>query len=382
MNWIRDNIIKIVIGIFLIIVIIVVVVACGMGGGSGTDKSEGYISLENKLQNAAIKYVNEHPKILPKATGTVKKVTLDTLIAAGKINKLYAADDKSVVCKGYVEIEKISDDSKEYRYTPYISCGKYYVTKTIGDYIIDKETNNGEFTRTSEDGLYEIGDEYVFRGEYPNNFIYIGDHLYRIMKVSSTGELQLVSAVRTYGSYKWDDRYNIEKDRTIGINDFEKSRLNETLEFLYENTDTEQGEVFFTKEKNYIVDYDFCIGKRSVADTNIYSGAECSKIVPLKVGLITISEFARASIDPNCKGIFDKSCANYNFFTTLDNENNYVVATLTAVAENTYEYFAIDYVAELKRADVEKRLFPVFYINDKVIYKSGSGTYLDPYVVR
>ena len=113
MNWIRDNILKIVGIIFAIIIILIIIVACSGMGSKPVDSSSGYIELENRLQNAAISYVKEHPSILPKTTENIKKVKLNTLIEAGKINKLHAVDNNSVVCKGYVEIEKISEKIKK-----------------------------------------------------------------------------------------------------------------------------------------------------------------------------------------------------------------------------------------------------------------------------
>lgn len=384
MNWIRDNILKIVLFIFAIIIVVVVIVACSMSGGKPVDNTSGYIELENKLQNAAISYVKEHPSILPKTTDIVKKVKLDTLIEAGKMNKMYSPENRSVACKGYVQIEKVSEDTKSYRYTPYISCGNYYITKSIANYILDKETKNGDYNRTAGDGLYSLNEEYIYRGEFPENFIMLGNRLYRIMKIDSNNRLQLVSTERTYDYYVWDDRYNVQKDYNSGINDFEKSRLNESLTFILDNTIEEEGEIFFSGlEKSYIEEADFCIGKRDVNDTNIYSGVECAYTVPLKVGLIDLSEYARTSLDPNCKGIFDKSCANYNYFTKIDTKRETTIVTLTAVANDTFSYYRISNGEITERLAYNiSALYPVIYINDRVIYKSGSGTYLDPYIVR
>ena len=383
MNWIRDNILKIVLITFVIIVIAVVIVACSMGGSAPVDSASGYIELENRIQNAAISYVNEHQSILPKTTDTIKKVKLNTLIEAGKINKMYAVDDKSVVCKGHVEIEKISEDSKLYRYTPYISCGKYYVTKTISDYIIDKETQNGEFVRTADDGLYEMNGEYVYRGEYPENYILLGEKLYRIMKIGTDKNLELISVEPTWGYYGWDDRYNISEDYNLGINNFVKSRIYQSLKTLYENNNQENGEIFFTDaERQYIVEHDFCIGRRDVSDANIYSGVECNETIPMKVGLVSINEPPRASLDPNCIGLYDKSCSNYNFYTRLNGKNSDSLVSLTASSSDTFTVYVYDGRTKTTATDDMNTLHPVIYIGDKVIYKSGSGTKLDPYVVR
>lgn len=383
MNWIRDNILKILIILGIAVVVIVVFALLTKPKGEVVIKGTKYGELETKLQNAAIKYVDKHKKLLPTTKDDITKIKLSTLISNNYIGKLVAIDNSSTKCDGYVEISKISEDKNDYRYTPYIKCGDYYVTKTIGDYIIDKETNNGTFERTTDAGLYKYGDEYIFRGENINNYIKLDDHLYRIIKLDSNKSLQLVSVDRTQYSYVWDDRYNIEKNRNLGINNFEKSRLHDSLISLYEAKDEDHEEYFSSIEKDYIIEHEFCVGKRSIYDNNIYSGVECKETIPLKVGIISVNEYARASIDPNCVGIFDRSCANYNFFNNLGEDRTYTFFTLTGILDNTYEIYRVrnEEVTNAK-ASSGSRLYPVIYINSKTIYSDGTGTYNDPYIVR
>lgn len=377
MNWLRDNILKILIILGVTIIAIVIVAFLMRPKGDTVVSGTKYGELETKLQNAAIKYVKSHKKLLPATTDDVTKIKLETLQSNNYIGKLVAVDNSSTKCNGYVEIEKLSDEQNDYRYTPYISCGEYYETKTIGNYIIDKETNNGTFNRTSEDGLYKIGEEYVFRGENINNYIMLDQHLYRIIKIDKDNYVELISTTRTNTSYVWDNRYNVDRKREEGINTFLKSRLHDSLVSLYDDT-------FFTStEKDYIVSHDYCIGRRSQSDGNIYSDTECRETTNLKVGLISLSEYARASIDPNCSNTFARSCANYNYFTTLGNKSSYSYTTLTAVLDNTYQYYRIRYgEVETAKTSSSNLLHPVIYINNNTIYSSGSGTLADPYVVR
>lgn len=385
MNWLRDNILKILIILGITIVIVVVaVVLLSKPKGEEIVSGAKYGELETKLQSAAINYIKKNKKVLPKTTDDVAKVKLDTLIKNRYIGKLVAVDNKNVKCDGYVEISKLSEKDNNYRYTPYISCGNYYVTKTIGDYIIDAETKDGTFERTIDAGLYKMGDEYIFRGENVNNYIVLDSHLYRIIKVDANKSLQLISTERTAVSYLWDDRYNIDKNRNDGINNFLKSRLYDSLEFIYNNSDPDKGEVFFSStEKDYIVSHDFCIGKRSESDSNIYSGAECKETTDIKVGLISLNEYARASIDSNCKGVYDKSCANYNYFNSLGTRDDYSYITITGDLDNSFQFYRVRYgEVTAARASISSQLYPVVYINNRVIYSSGTGTFTDPYVIR
>lgn len=383
MNWLRDNIVKVLVILGSAIVLIVIIALVFTPKKDNTVKGTKYGELETKLQNAAIKYMDKHKKKLPKEDETAK-VTLKTLISNNYIGTISAVDNSNVKCDGYVEITKITDKENTYRYTPYITCGEYYVTKTIGDYIIDSETKNGTFNRTSDAGLYKIGDEYIFRGENVNNYLVLDEHPYRIIKIDKDKQLQLISMERTDDSYVWDDRYNIEKDTEVGINDFLKSRLYDSLIDIYDSAEDENGyNLFSSTEKEYIIPHDFCIGKRSLNDANIYSGAECNQSISLKVGLISINEYARASIDSNCKSIYDKSCANYNYFNSLSDRNYFNYETLTAVADNTYEFLRVRYgEVETATTSYDNQLYPVIYINTKTIYSSGTGTAEDPYIVR
>jgi hypothetical protein len=64
-----------------------------------------------------------------------------------------AVDDNSTTCSGYVEITKTDSGKNDYRYTPFISCGKYYTTRTIADYIINTETKDGDFVILYQENL-------------------------------------------------------------------------------------------------------------------------------------------------------------------------------------------------------------------------------------
>ena len=378
MNFIRDNIVKIGLMLLAAVIIIVVAVACS-GRKEIVDDSTGYIEMENKVQAAAIKYIRKNQSLLPKTTDQVRKIKLDTLISNKMISELHALEDSNVKCSGYVDIIKKSSNKTEYRYTPYIKCGKYYETRTIGDYIKSTE----EVVTTGE-GLYNLNNTYYFRGEYPKNYILLGERMYRILEITEDNNLKVISSEKTENSYVWDDRFNTEKNDYYGINIFSKSRLKENLEFLYENTDENKGEIFFSNtEKEYIVEHDFCVGRRSMSDVSINSESECKETIPLKVGVISLNDYYRSSIDSSCTTINKQECNNYNFLFSLVNGRKSRFITLIANADNSYTFYRINYgVLETKNTYIDNSLFPVIYLDKNILYKSGSGTSEDPYIVR
>lgn len=379
MNFIRDNILKIGVFLLIAIIVIVVVVSCSNKNGVGIDDSTGYIEMENKLQTAAIKYVKKNQNLLPKTVDQPRKINLDTLVNNRMLNELRALEDSNVKCTGYVDIIKKDKKTSEYRYTPYIKCGKYYETKTIVNYIKD----NDKVVVTGE-GLYQSNNSYYYRGEYPKNYIVLGERLYRILEITEDNNLKVISTEKTEDSYVWDNRFNSEKDDYYGINIFSKSRLKENLEFLYENTDEKKGEIFFSNtEKEYIVEHDFCVGKRSQSDIGINSESECKETMPLKVGIISLSEYYRTSIDTSCNSVNKQECNNYNFLFSIIPDRKTKMVTLTANADNSYTFYRINYgELETRNAYTDNYLFPVIYLDKNILYKSGTGTLEDPYIVR
>lgn len=362
MGFFRENGLKFIL-IFVVIIVITILFTFLFSGG-GT-KIETYNDMEVALKNAAIKYTESNSSLLPKDENSVKKINLDTLVNEKKIDQLYALDDSNVACTGYVTIKK-QDDS--YVYTPYIKCGKYYETKTIGKYIIDNEE-----IKTTDDGLYKYGDTYVFRGENPNNYVMLGEKLFRIMEITSNNQLKLIASTRTEMQFIWDDRYNSEKEGNYGINNFSKSRLKDSLNELYES------EYFTDSDREKIVKHDLCVGKRSLSDNSIDGKAECSIVEKDQyVGLIQTNEFARASLDSKCTATNKPECQNYNYLYIGSS-----IRTLNAVADNTYQIYYIS-GGEISTTRCSNSFFayPVIYIDNDVLYQGGEGTEEKPYVLN
>ncbi|MBP3634966.1 MAG: hypothetical protein J6J17_00705 [Bacilli bacterium] len=365
MEFIRENILKII--TIIVVFIVVIVLFTIFSGAKGGSKIKTYSQLEERLVSSAKKYLNDNPKLVPSRDGETIKVNLDTLVNAEYIDKIYSIEDENIECSGYVQVV-YNNESNDY--IPYIKCGKYYETKTIADYI-----KGNEQISTTDDGLYQNGDKYVFKGENPNNYLKLGERIYRIIEINNKNELRLISTEKYSNYIVWDDRYNIERDRNDGINDYSKSRLKDSLENIY--TDSE----FFSKqEKEKIIEHNVCIGKKSINDYSIDGSVECSAEYPnQRVSLLQLNEYARASIDPNCKDTNSKSCSNYNYFESI----NSVHRTITAVLDNTYQvYYISDGIVSVTRAASSFSIYPVVYIDSSSIYNSGNGTLEKPYVVR
>lgn len=370
MEFIRENLLKIV--VFIVLLVIGIVIFTFIFGGKKVANIKDYGSMEQTMVDAAKRYISKNQKLLPKEDETTK-INLDTLVNFDYISSLSAVEDENTKCNGYVEVINKNDD---YQYIPYLRCGKYYETQSIADYIL----NNSEVV-TVDDGLYHLGNKYVYRGENPRNYLGIGNRLYRIMDISEDGTVRLISYEIIRERFIWDDRYNSERNRNFGINDYSKSRIKDSLNNLLITPEDEEDIVFSDAELQKMVPHDICIGKRPSTMGDISDNNECQKVEPnQKVSLITVSDYARISLDPACKSIFDKNCMNYNYLNT---EYTTSFRTLTATTDNTYQVFYIDEgKADLINASSPFRTNIVIYIDSTSLYKSGDGSYQNPYTIR
>ena len=213
----------------------------------------------------------------------------------------------------------------------------------------------------------------------------IGDLTYRILEIDEDNELKVISTAKSSYSYVWDDRFNTQSQRYYGINEFDKSRIRDSLDFLYKNKNEDKGEIlFYNGEQNYIVEHDFCTGKKALGDNSLNNKSVCSKTTSLYVGLINIYDYYRVSTSPECNAMSRLECNNYNYLFSLGKNNTVPnLTTLNAVADDTFSYYEINN-GELitKRGNRSQRIYPVFYMDSNTLYMSGSGTFEDPYIVR
>ena len=325
-------------------------------------KKISYSKIEEKMVSATKLYLKENENLLP-IDGDEITVSFDTLVKEAKLKELSKYTSKNVSCSGEVVVK---NNSNYYSYIPFLDCGSEYKTETLVDHIL----TNDDIVN-SDEGLYFIGNEYIYRGEYVKNFVNFGGQIFRILKIDSEGNLKVIQD-ETKNKYVWDDRYNIGKGSNIGINDYEVSRVALELSDLYDKTFTDD-------DKSSIISKDLCIGKRFLKDTTKDGSTECSeKLENQKVGLIQANEFLIASIDENCKETDSVACQNYNYLATYDRR----WWTITPVAGTSSDIYEITPTTlEDRHASGTKVLRMVIYLDKNVIYKSGDGSYDDPYII-
>lgn len=333
-------------------------------------KDYTYSDLENIMKDAAVGYFSVHTEYLPTQEGKVVQVDYTNLVYEERMKDF---SEYGVACTGTVQVEKVGND---YVYTPYLNCGEDYATVELYKKVLSDNS-----IVTSGYGLYSKDNVKIFRGEDVNNYVKLENGLWRIVKINADNTVALIHNEGLHYSQAWDDRYNEAKLYNIGNNQYSTSRIREFLNRIYSNPNEEDQEnILSDHDKARVTSYTLCVGKRTETSTKNNNSEECSVTSKnTKLGLLTLSDYLNASLDPNCKSATNKSCLNYNYLVI---DNSWWLAT--ANKENTYSAFMVNDsgAVEIANASQYAKVRPVIYLSERALFDKGSGTLEDPYTIR
>lgn len=338
-----------------------------------------YEVFETKVTEAAKSYYKSNPTALPTADGEYN-MSYSTLVEGNYIKPLNEMLKDGDKCTIQIVVTKYADN---YSYIPYLNCPGSYETKEF--YKVVSENNPVVETGS---GLYSDGNGgYYFRGEVNNNYVQFGTYgknkkdqkpyLWQIVSIESDGSVKIKSTVGTDDRYAWDDRYNEEKHSSYGYNDFEISRLKDTLIALAGND-----KVLSDTYKNKLVAKELCVAKRTTADTTKDGSTECSIKSTNKYlfGTLTPYEVMRASLDENCKVAGNYSCSNYNFLASKLETTGWSITGVDGTSDSSF--YSIKGYFVSSKCSGQRKLYVTTHINKRAFYKSGTGTSADPYIIR
>ena len=359
------------VGIFLLLFIVVLI-----GGALIYNKffyKKSFKEIENIMLDASQVYINNHTDLLSDKINGVVNIPVQDLVNDETMKDISEyLKDESISCSGSVNVTNLG---KNYRYTPILDCGEDYHTKLFVDYLKDIVK-----VVTSGNGLYEMNNELIYRGDTVNNYITFGKNSentmgsYRIVKISD-GYVVIISDDEKPELNVWDNRYNIEKKSSVGINDFNVSRIKSFLDNLYNSSK------FSNFEKNLIVPHKVGIGKRNNNDIDNSGKLENAVYIENQyLSLLPLYNFLNASLDDNCFESASYSCQNYNYLNSYP--KNWW--TITANSDDTSKVFMIssDGSASLSNASNSKAVRYVLYVAKDAIYVDGNGSKNNPYIIK
>lgn len=336
---------------------------------SFTKKEYTYDQIEEIMRNAAVEYFKDHPGKLPENENQRVEIDVSTLAASEYMKEMSEYTGDTISCSGKVTVQTNGSD---YLYTPRLECGDEYTTKSLKEVVLEDVVTEGY-------GLYQVGDSYVYRGETVNNYVQLDLSLWRIVKVTSSGQFMLIHSGDSISSVSWDDRYNSQLGYNTGINNYGNSRIRDSLSVLYE-TDDEYDAILSDEDRSRLVSFDLCIGKRSSSDTVKDNSIECSEtLANQKVGLLTASDYMMASLDGNCQTVVDKACQNYNYLVIDDSW--WLVTASNATSADAFEVNASG-VVEVESTANYNSPRAVVMLDANTMFDSGKGTLEKPYIIK
>ena len=261
------------------------------------------------------------------------------------------------------------------------------------------------------DGLYSdkyINDRYIYRGSNPNNYITFNGELWRIVSVDKDGNIQImrndILDVKTFdskgvrdvngtdgGSYcedaddgcnAWTINENIVGEPKNFVNgDFSGEVKKDSEMFTYLN-----GEYLKSlKDSDYIINHNWSIGGVA-GDASLKSQTYTEQMIEWngKVGLITASDYIKATTGNNCESL---DSMNLNYASCK--EKNWMFKEGTAwwtISPMDNASVQLWYIGEAgfinnDSASKEFGVRPVVYLSDDILL-TGDGTINSPYILK
>ena len=329
--------------------------------------SKSFTEIENIMKNAAMEYYSENKSELPQTIGQTQEIKVSTLVDGDYMKSISEyVKNEDVACKAKVNVTNINNT---YRFNPLLDCGRYHNYKTITDYIKEHEKIVVE-----KDGLYQVNNDYVYRGEKVRNYVDFAGISWRIIRIENNKLLLVYNGKLTTKS--WDNRYNKSKDSNFGINDYSVSRIKDLLNNMYNSS-----KLFSADDKLLLSNFSLYTGKVGEEDND--KDGHMAKSVVINdqfIGLISAYEFMNASLDVDCNKASAMSCGNYNYLADYD----YNYWTLTGDKNTTYKVFKFFSEEGISLATASSMAYPrpVVAIVDDAIYVSGNGTKAKPYIFK
>lgn len=353
--------------LILIPVVIIIFLAIIQGCGNRKVTHEKY---EDKMISAAEKYVRKKD-LVPTEESEFIVISLETLVSEGYIKSTEKLLDDSS-CEGEVKVRRngadIENDVEGFlNYTANLTCDGYN-SNNLKNLVLED--------LTSEDsGLYKVGDSYIFKGNEVNNYLDFFGVTYRIVSIDKNGVAKILKEESEAQHLYWDMKYNSEIKQSYGKNIYEDSFILEKLNEYYKNN-----KKFSDSIKTKLVANDVCVDSRNINDYSLVHGQNCKNVLEnQRVGLLNVTDFANASLDPECTNIDSKSCKNYNYMGRM----SLYTWTMDVVSNNTYEvFYLVNGSIEYQPANKYYSYNFVLYIDSDENIVSGNGSKEKPYVIK
>ena len=246
------------------------------------------------------------------------------------------------------------------------------IIKSVYDQILKTYEGTISTIGGTIDGLYDIDDEYIFRGSDPHNYVRLGNggDRYRIISMNKNDKtVKLIKTEPESSSYSKDNS-NVFISSSVSdylLNFITKGSLSQYSSKVVDSSKWSNGSIDINNNMNYEV-------LKSVENTSSISN---------RLGLINVSDYIISSLDSTCLNNFmSPTCKNNNYLYELFTTSS--VWTMNGFSNGiiTIENGIITNHNLNSSVDSSYRIYPVVILKKSIAIKSGSGVSKDPYVIE
>lgn len=226
--------------------------------------------------------------------------------------------------------------------------------------IID--SNEIKVIGNDTDGLYDIGDEYIFRGTSPNNYATFANKTWRIVSINKlTNEIKLI---RNFSDNSYSNNSKIDYN--------ESTAYTETLAKFYDNLSDDIKQKINGNATWNVGSID------NISSYDVLKSLESTETVYAKVGLLSITDYMIASSNYDCYSN-GSSCNTNNYIETLlDSKTAW---TLNKNGESIWTISNGNF-NNINTLETPYGLHGEIILNTNVYITEGNGSNSLPYVIE
>lgn len=251
--------------------------------------------------------------------------------------------------------EKLIDNNNGFKGYVKVINGEFSFVK-IDDMLLNNISEKDYVTGiNNENNAYDL--KYIYKGDNPNNYIKYNDKLYRIIGITNSNNLKVISVDTSVEEY-----FGLSGDINYLKTDKEINSENKGIFYVgYIRSETSEIDQIMKNEKRN--------NTYTINNPKLY----------YDYSYVNISDIVNASNECNFKKITDINTNNCNSYLLNMLSNTYSSNTL----ENNLVY-KINENGEVATSKIEKNfnIKKIIYISLLNEYKSGDGTKENPYEIK
>lgn len=366
--------------VIVVLAIISLIIFPIITGQIGSSKKDLYEVQVNNIVKAAKDMVLDNPSLLDENHIITTLISVSDLKSTTNDSGVSYLEDEEIknpmtgeVMNGTVII-KYDDNQKGYTYE-YQEKSKDELSSLIVTPAAKTVIANQAiiYTNEQQSGLFEdvANNEYVFRGEDPNNFIKIGTSLWRIISIDKDTYVMKVAKTTHNVSSVWS---NSSSDTSYQLSNT-NLKMHTYLNSDFYNTLSD------SVKENIVLNASFNIGvvPSDHYDFKTVMVDEAKSNANLNVGLLNVSDVLRATYVLGCRSDYTSNSACFATNYLIIGKNYFLANSDSNKIWTVTDSDSLSLVDPTSQAYV----IPVIYLKaSSEVLTGGEGTSSTPYILK